>query len=138
MSEFVEVKTSELIGPALDWAVAKAIGYQVVEVPPDFHGNNAGEVLAPAGLIESGYRWPNVGRVHPAAFCKNWSVDWEHGGPLFDLYCSALNKSESGWWALAGKRIGEGETAMVAICRAIVATKFGEVAQVPAELVEEK
>lgn len=145
MSEFVEVKTDELVGPALDWAVAKAIGYQMIEVPPDLHGNNAGEVLAPTGLIESGYRWPNVGRVHAAAFCKKWSVDWAQGGPLLDKYDIALNGgladgerviyatlravSDNSPFATAA-----GPTRLIAVCRAIVAAKLGDVVQVPAEL----
>lgn len=135
----VEVKTAELTGPALDWAVAKAIGYQMIEVPPDLHGNNAGEVLAPTGLIESGYRWPNVGRVHAAAFCKNWSVDWAQGGPLIDKHDVWLSDDEGACVAScpphAGRFVVEGGTNLIAACRAIVVKELGDVVQVPAELV---
>lgn len=111
MSEFVEVKTAELIGPALDWAVGVADGN-------------------PMRVPVSDVVWSD----HHGSYSP--SINWAQCGPLFDKHCSALNKSESGWWTHAGNRIGEGETAMVAICRAIVATKFGDVAQVPAGMVE--
>lgn len=110
MSEFVEVKTADLTGPALDWAVGVADG-NPMRVPV-------------SDVVWSGHH----GSYAP-------SINWAQCGPLFDKHCSALNKSEHGWYAHAGNRLGEGETAMVAICRAIAATKFGDVAQIPAELV---
>ena len=137
MSEFVEVKTAELVGPALDWAVAMAEGW-APDRPQD-------------GQIKSEYRRLVVGRCpvwgNPHNFYSP-STEWAHGGPLLDKYDIALNggKTESvkgrGIFAtLSGVAEGEpnacafGTTRLIALCRAIVAAKLGGVVQVPAELV---
>ena len=125
MTEFVEVKTAELIGPALDWCVSMvATGAQY----HDDYGRPTlvipGAAAMMDGLKRSGY----------AAAVPDYSSDWARGGPLIDKFCSALNKSGTGWWAHAGDRLGEGDTALVALCRAIVAAELGDVVQVPKEL----
>ena len=119
MSEFVEVKTAELVGPALDWAVAQTEGVAY----------NA------KYLVQT--KCNMAGHIQSVKYTANYlpSTDWAQGGPLLDKYCSALNKSDTGWWAHAGDRLGEGGTALVTLCRAIVAAKLGGVVQVPAELV---
>lgn len=109
----IEVKTAELSGPALDWAVAKAECFDV-EIP-------ARDVV-----------WSKYGG------CYSPSINWEQGGALVheyriafalypDLYFAALGHNEFSGTAM-------GETHLIAACRAIVAAKLGETVQVPAEL----
>lgn len=136
MGDFVEVKTAELTGPALDWTVAKCSGMPFFTMGEDWPGNYNVTVMAgeaPVLIYDlTGRMW----REHQG-ITMPWSpsADWAQGGPLFDRYCSALNKSDTGWWAHADDRLGEGDTALVTLCRAIVAAELGDVVQVPAELV---
>lgn len=125
MSEFVEVKTSELVGTALNWAVA----------------------LADRG----------ADRMPSAAQFKVWgdyrpSINWSEGGPLIDRYQVALvpeandgdigTESSSRWIAEIYYDGGEHyatdacDSALIALCRAIVAAKLGDVVQVPVVLLE--
>lgn len=143
MATMIEVKTAELIGPALDWAVALALGWQMRRVPKDIDGQNGGEVLAPPDL-SSDFQFPPRGKVAPWYFVRCWSSDWSQGGPLIDKFRPDLHTTASGELVVflnnnvssPGQLIeGRGETYLVALCRAIVAAKLGDVVRVPAELV---
>ena len=114
MSQFIEVKTAELVGQALDWAVAKATW---------------------DGDINSEFNQLFLRAFHP-------STDWAQGGPLLETCNWALP-----YRASSRQHIGKfesctpggfphnGNTPLIAACRAIVAAKMGDVVQVPAELV---
>lgn len=116
----VTIKTADLIGPALDWATAVAIGQPVYVVE---------------GMPVDG---------HTCLIC--YSADWSQGGPLIDKFM-ITGGTDSGddrliYWAYAGvARDGfpclEGESFLIAACRAIVAAKLGDEVQVPAELVQQ-
>ena len=109
MTEFVEVKTQDLSGEALDWAV----GYAVRE-----HDRDSRDA------------WR-----HDWLRCYSPSTDWSDGGPLIDRRVTALNRSGTeSWWAHAEDRLGLGPTALIAACRAIVASVLGDIASVPKEL----
>lgn len=150
MSQFVEVKTAELSGPALDWAVAKATGWQLIPVPRDVDGAHSGEVIAPPDLGDD-FRFPPRGKIGPCYFLQKWSTDWAQGGPLIDKYKPWISppvndpdpEQPYGWDAeiydeagfdVIGRAIGCPSN-LIAICRAIVAAKLGDVVQVPAELI---
>lgn len=123
----IEVKTAELSGSALDWAVAKAV--------PQKH-------------------WPVIlgGKVYLDTDYDHIpyspSTDWSQGGPLIqkhgcDLNCIApANCWEANCWddlvPTPGLHLQEAETPLIAACRAIVAAKLGDVVQVPAELIGEQ
>lgn len=114
--EMIEVKTAELIGPALDWATAKASGTKI----DDSRGKELRIDIAP------GFQSPWVP-----------SVNWYQGGPLIDSHVTAINKTGTHtWWAHSEDRLGEGETALIAACRAIVASKIGDTVSVPKELTQ--
>lgn len=141
MADMVEVQTSDLIGPALDWAVAKAIGWQMVPVPADADGANSGEVIAPPDLGDD-FRFPPRGKIGPCYFLRKWSTDWAQGGPLIDKYKVSIGHVETRdgefWIGSISSRDGTAETSdgpLVAACRAIVAAKLGDVVQVPSVLV---
>lgn len=147
----IEVKTAELIGPALDWAVAQAVGVEVGVIrPPVIDENNQ-----PA-LLTNKLRWLMSGE--PAKF---WlpSTDWSQGGPLIAKFGVLLSPPKSMMHVGGGPNAGWRETGrwgstifgkdrkhrracfdhktepLVAAMLAIVQFELGDVAQVPAELV---
>ncbi|KTC59087.1 phage protein NinX family protein [Pseudomonas savastanoi] len=145
MSEFVEVKTADLVGKALDYATAKAAGIPMFEMGESWPGN--------AAVTEAT-------KVNPAVICDlkrglyleaslrsvPWSpsTDWGQGGPLIEKHAVTLTPfainfggAPSYWlvqpWDQQGLAV-DGPTALVAACRAIVASVLGETVSVPKEL----
>lgn len=111
MSEFVEVKTSELSGEALNWAVAKVEGLNIHCV---MHG----------GFVVD---------------CEEYlpSTDWSRAGPLIDKYRLDLEWISSSSCRASQSPYapgGFGRTYLVAACRAIVASVLGHTVSVPKEL----
>lgn len=110
-----EVKTAELSGPALDWAVAKADGQDMA-------------LLIPVG-----------GRVQ---ICGMWSSnctfspsrDWSQGGPLIGKHRMSFEDGVTDYYAVCAGGEGYGPTHLVAACRAIVSAALGDTVQVPSEL----
>lgn len=137
--EMVEVKTQDLIGPALDWAVMQAV-----------HGDGP-DWMVNAGVF--GYLSLSQDRVgmdgideqevfHP----YTPSTDWEHGGSLIEKHAITLapysmnSKGSPSYWV--AEPWGDcpipihGDTALIAACRAIVAAKLGDTVSVPKELMQ--
>lgn len=128
MSEFVEVKTPDLSGAALDWAVAKAEGVSV-----DIRGQ-----VHPIGSPFRGSKYLAIGDM---GLGFNPSADWRQGGPLIEKYkldIGAPLENKNGPWNAAtewGHPLGyKGCTPLIAACRAIVASVLGEAVSVPKEL----
>lgn len=133
----IEVRTSDLVGAALDWAAAQAEGHHPLLVPVGRNEYSVGVILS----MEDG----------PKGFACRYSTDWSQGGPLIEKYkvgtvpldVGRAAGSGSHWFATAffdGESYdncykGEGSTALVAACRAIVGLLLGHVVQVPACLV---
>lgn len=130
----IEVKTAELIGPALDWAVAKANGF-AVQVRPYAEFCNA-----------------STGHKVKARYHRVWyefdgdleeyspSADWSQGGPLIDKHnVEILRAGDCVMAKLYGltNAAGDGKTPLIAACRAIVAAKLGDAVSVPEELVQQ-
>ena len=120
----MKIKTNELEGAALDWAVAVATGYED-HVYTDGGGELRHGVLA--------YRWAP-------------SSDWSQGGPLIAdgvyMLCRQNPLSpipfETEGWIAAHEGLPflfDGPTPLIAACRAIVAAKLGDEIDVPEELV---
>ena len=123
----VKVKTSELTGAALDWAVAKAQGRT-----PTFNMNSHGRVwhgwwLATGGEYE---RMPN------------YSNDWAQAGPILERERISIHQ-----WTdmpiihaympicpMTAHLGGAGPTPLVAAMRCYVAIKLGREVEVPHEL----
>lgn len=138
MSEFVEVKTAELTGPALDWAVAVVEGESVV-----IHSPNQRRFDVRGG-IHCSSDGCTIGPRSSFGDTEDWSpsTDWAQGGPMLEKYSWALP-----YRTIARHHLGKfeactesgkscnGDTPLIAACRAIVAAKLGGVVQVPAELV---
>jgi hypothetical protein len=113
----IKVKTSELTGAALDWAVAEADGLR-----PYPH---------------KGGFWVLDGKTN--APLPPFSTDWAHGGPLIDKYNIWLSGpiGERKEWSAAIDLSTDdvrGDTALIALCRALVESKSGDEVWVPAEL----
>ena len=107
------MKTSDLIGPALDWAVAKCEG----EKP-----------------FKSGIGWiiPSTGTRCGAT---GYSVAWEQGGPIIEREGIDLTKLCPGTWrAFLVPNWYNGPTLLIAAMRCYVASKLGDEVEVPKEL----
>lgn len=129
MSQFVEVNTVGLTGPTLDWAVAKVIGHSA-----DWERS-------------SGCLWFESNDHEWLVWSP--STDWAQGGPLIDKHSidfntqgvdvdgSQLIEATAQDFECMECWSAEGETRLIAACRAIVSAKFGDAVKVPAELVGE-
>lgn len=139
MRELVEVKTAELVGTALDWAVAKCSGMPFFTRGGGWPGNYSVTVLAgekPVLIFDL------VGRIwrEHQGITVPWSpsTDWGWGGPLLDEHGVWLSDDAVEHIASIHPHINEfiqtGPTKLIAACRAIVHAKLGGVVQVPKEL----
>lgn len=130
----IEVKTSELIGPALDWAVDWVVSGKPLDVLQKKNGSGEWAYFHEGNWFAPGPR--------------KYSTDWSQGGPLIerfgcDLSCIAPgNRWEANCWGCdlptPGLHLHEAETPLVAAMRAIVASKLGDAVSVPAELVQQQ
>lgn len=144
----MKIKTSDLIGAQLDWAVAKAADIAFFQMGANWPGNSAVNEavrLRPVVIMDL------MGKMRfEAGFCHiAWapSVDWGQGGPLIEKYDPDERRTglPSGcrfaevWVDFNGddarRGHGNGETRLIAFCRALVAAKLGEEIEVPEELV---
>jgi len=128
MSEFVEVKTAELVGAALDLAIAQ------IEKPSNLICLNSFN-----------------GGPRTRGNLPHYSTIWTHGGPLLDKFDIALNGGfADGYFDrrviyatlrdgargdYGQKALATGPTRLIAACRAVVRYKLGDVVQVPSVLV---
>ena len=129
----MKIKTSDLIGPALDWAVAVCQNVELDE-------NND-----PIWFDDRGW----LVRYSP-------STDWAYGGPIIERegiqWCELNGRIEAGsgfnyieWrqdWDSSicmgeGSGFGTGPTSLIAAMRCLVASKLGDEVEVPDELIRE-
>ena len=126
----MKIKTLDLEGAALDWAVAKAIGHTVHATVHYLGVNEYGHVASSRAIDLSNF---------------SPSTDWSQGGPLIaDSVCmlcrdnplSPIPVGTEGWAAYHEglPLLIDGPTPLIAACRAIVAAKLGDVVDVPDEL----
>jgi hypothetical protein len=116
------MKTSELSGLALDWAVAKCEGFKVSRRGP---GNKIGVYRI------DGESWYETRKPY------NPSTEWEQGGPIIQRENLEIVPLCPGTWrALAMSRDWyNGRTPLEAAMRCYVASKLGEDIDVPSELI---
>ncbi|VVM43230.1 hypothetical protein PS623_00363 [Pseudomonas fluorescens] len=131
MTDLTEVKTADLAGEALGWAVGNAEGLELELVPP--HYGNPWLVFARQRFTVT----EQAKRFNP------WE-DWALGGPLIEKHMVSLHCPQStddvwaGWVITdTGEFCRAGDSALIAACRAIVAAKLGDTVQVPKELILE-
>lgn len=134
----MKVKTSDLTGPALDWAVAKAEGWRSAT-----HG-----LLCRSNPMDDGA----LEHIDMAAYTP--STDWADGGPIIERECIRLDTNDHPdlWPWVANKVIrwekredeemgdwpvyaeGGADTPLVAAMRCFVASRLGDEVDVPEEL----
>lgn len=157
MSDMIEVKTADLIGLALNYAVGIA-DERELELPSTAIGRQYVAWCDPFVVKQEG---------RPDFYDKTrrkWepSTDWNHCGPLIEEYDVELIRfGEQAWYerdpqwnqkpcvgavirrapydTVSGdihiEECMTGETRLIAACRAIVRAKLGETVQIPAALV---
>ena len=119
----MKIKTSELQGAALDWAVAKCEVTEPIEEFDYFFLKN-----------------------HDNGFCY-YSTNWALGGPIIEregiaVDCERSSGRVSGWVAcneVAGDEnwdanVHYGPTPLIAAMRCYVASKLGDTVETPEEL----
>lgn len=132
----MKIKTSELIGPALDWAVATCEGY--TDLHKDCHrfGNESLLMTPPRS---------EYGAVLFADLA--FATDWMQGGPIIEREQITLrtNACIPGHWAAFIdfgnsntniKSRQSGPTPLVAGMRCYVASEMGDEINIPDELIK--
>ena len=115
----MRVKTNELTGAPLDWAVAKCEGIELTNgcynrLLVDGRMSRGQEMLAP----------------------YNPSTDWAQGGPIIEREKTAIKENGYGHWFAkvgAGKWM-RGPTPLIAAMRCYVASKLGKIIDISEEL----
>jgi hypothetical protein len=128
----MKIKTSDLTGVALDWAVAKCEG-----VEHSMEVNRMGSLSFDAGLHPYIADLDKPGRYQ----IYNPSTNWCRGGPIIERekICleHAITEGNSRWAATAYLAEEYGPTPLIAAMRCYVATKLGDTISIPNELIEE-
>jgi hypothetical protein len=116
------MKTSELTGATLDWAVAKCEGWETVTAK-----DNTGEHL-----------WLMKGDKDMNPKHCRYSTNWAQGGPIIEREKIQIKENGHGHW-FAKKFIKDGwvrgTTPLIAAMRCYVLSKLGADVDVPKELV---
>ena len=117
----MKIKTSELTGAALDWAVT------TIEAP---------DALA-YGIAD--WREQRKRTVKNSEYVYRWHQSWSQGGPIIEREFLAIEGDYNEWRArlFDDGRIFEadGPTPLVAAMRCYVASKLGDEVDVPKELI---
>lgn len=146
------MKTSELTGPALDWAVAtaeKMSWWTLRTAKWDQNDGYTDWVLDRDGVLKKFWfdgsrsragHWEEQEKFQP-------STDWAQGGPIKTAarIGTLPNKDGNGWEAGTAWEFFEsesfayhrsnGETELIAVMRCFVASKLGDEVDVPEELI---
>ena len=115
----VTVETCELIGPALDWAVAKCEGFSYTDK---------------GGINDFRHLRLYDRKDRPVSA----SVNWSQGGPIIEREIESLYEHKPlECWAAKSKQgdLRYGPTPLIAAMRCYVASKLGDTVQIPRELV---
>ena len=122
------MKTDELTGAALDWAVAKCMtGGEIFQSGRVAHAvilHSVGGRAAPYFVKDSG--------VVRCAFEP--STDWAQGGPIIERENIATAWHITRWVAWRGVVEHPGPTPLIAAMRCYVASKLGNDIEIPEEL----
>lgn len=136
----MKVKTSELQGAALDWAVS---------IAGDFEANGHRPRLGWSSRTDVPPHWcvrhqvKNVGWFADYEFCP--SRDWSQGGPIIEREGITVSKEDGLWSAYfrdflfnddGSECWSVGDTPLIAAMRCFVASKLGDEVNVPDELCE--
>lgn len=141
------MKTSELTGAALDWAVAKCEGIDVEVHSADMIIKRRLQSLTQEEAARMSPPKPYL--VVPGVGNANYSGDWAQGGPIIEREMIQLTPhcmvNPLHGWAAAFRSFDEdddvyalhrmrGKTPLIAAMRCYVASKLGDEVDVPEEL----
>lgn len=130
----MKIKTSELTGAALDWAVAKCLGIRVYI--GRYEHTMTGPCLLDADLVDMNTDGPQE---------LKFSRDWAQGGPLTEREGGTLWSTVADGWRCKAKydyandREGlttSGPTPLIAAMRCFCCSKLGDEVDVPEELLK--
>ena len=117
----MKVKTANLKGPALDWAVAKCGG-----IDPHIEPTVDGIAIL-------------VGASRPIDYLP--STNWSQGGPIIEreqlLFHGNASNGYHCWSNFPPYASGDGPSHLIAAMRCFVANKMGDEVNVPDELLQE-
>ena len=138
----MKIKTSELTGAALDWAVAKC-----EDVAVELHTVEMIKARRLRSLTEdeaSSLPAPKPYLVIPGTGQAQYSTDWSQGGPIIERE-GLLIRPQPGKEAWDSWKHGAdnpcytvGRTPLIAAMRCYVASKLGDEVEVPDELIGEQ
>lgn len=122
----MKVKTADLIGPALDWAVATIEGYGRLRRNP--HAFNQALIM-------------NRVDGQCVFFSElNYSEDWSQGGPIIEREWIELGAYHDQWRAVFhgedGSIYQDGPTPLVAALRCFISSRLGDEIEIPEELLK--
>ena len=126
----MKLKTQDLTGPALDWAVAIAEGDKVFRP----------RVGRPTDWDKVDDRWVVRAQVANVAwfadFTYNPSANWSQGGPIIEREkLETRHDGRQSWCAwIGGVGAVHGPTPLVAAMRCYVASRLGDEVDIPEEL----
>lgn len=107
----MRIKTNELSGAALDWAVAKCEGRQEPEVVNNF--------------AVAWYTWPNT----------HYSTNWAQGGPIIEREGITIFQTGRDWMGyIRHDTESFAPTPLIAAMRCYVTSKLGDDIDIPEEL----
>lgn len=112
----MKIKTSELIGPALDWAVIYAQCLEATEGKPIL-ARDLADIALRNGATSA-------------------TTDWSKGGPIIERELISVSSQTNGhsWAAKGAHNYSYGPTPLIAAMRCFVASKLGDEVDVPEEL----
>ncbi|MFV3291980.1 phage protein NinX family protein [Pseudomonas sp. NY11955] len=136
MTDLIEVRVSNLVGAALDWAVAQVEGINTIMLSP-----RKKETQKPFALF--GSLAISVGGGDESSYTP--STCWHCGGPLIDKHQGSvrhdkhLNDGPCRYSGGTGMNSpwSYGPTPLIAFCRSLVLAKLGDTVQVPKELIND-
>lgn len=118
-----KIKTSELTGPALNWAVATALG-RAPKLGMESHGR-----------IWRGWWLGQGGEYEPM---PDYCDDWAQGGPIIErefIELHTYSANDDGVVTWRANDYMDGPTPLIAAMRCFVTSKFGDEIDVPEELI---
>ena len=127
----MKIKTADLTGAALDWAVAKALGIRTYI--KRYKHTMTGPCILDADLVDM----QTDGEQE-----LKYSRSWAQGGPIIErdgMHVDCLRQGKKPIWeawpyASGTKHIQQGPTPLIAAMRAYVASKLGDEIEIPEEL----
>ena len=128
------INVSELTGPALDYAVAKADGRTVRHNPmgPTIPGYWIWEEVpsGKGGVILSRCIYKKIGGEYSP------STNWDQGGPIIEIGKIGMVWRDLGsmsyWYAYDGPFLeGKGDTPLIAAMRCYVSSVLGDAVEIP-------